>query len=157
MQPNALAARAYSQNARSVGTPRSIELQAFTRITAGLRAAAKPEVEMQQKIQAVLQNSNLWGVLANDLLSENNALPKELRAQLVSLAEFSRKHGLKVIGGGAEIEPLIDINVTVMRGLRGAETSDASAAESSTAEGDASSTVKAGGTPAGAASPNAAL
>lgn len=126
MQPNSLAARAYSQNARSVGTPRSVEYQAFARVTATLRAADKPEVPLQDRIQAVLQNNKLWGLLAADLMSENNALPQSLRAQLVSLAEFARKHGLQVMSGEASLETLIDINVTIMRGLRGQEAAGSS-------------------------------
>ena len=60
-------------------------------------------------------------MLAADLLSTNNALSEELRGQLLSLAEFARKQGLKAMSGEAEIEPLIDINLTIMRGLRGEE------------------------------------
>lgn len=147
MQPNAFAARAYSQNARSVGTPRSIEYQAFSRITASLRAVAKAEAAHGERVRAILQNNKLWALLAADLLSENNTLPKELRAQLLSLAEFSRKHGLKAMSGEAEVELLIDINLTVMRGLRGEEASAAS-----TEQADAASAVQAGGTPAGVGS-----
>ena len=42
-----------------------------------------------------------------------------LRAQLVSLAEFVRRHSLAVLGGRASIAPLIDINTAIMKGLRG--------------------------------------
>ena len=133
MQPNAFAARAYNQNARSVGTPRSIEYQAFQRVTAMLRAAAEPEAPFEKALSAVLQNSKLWGVLATDLLSDNNSLPEALRAQLLSLAEFSRKHGLQVMSGKADLAPLIEINVTVMRGLRGEETAGRPAAPATAA------------------------
>ena len=122
MQPNAYAARAYSQNTRSMGAPRTVEYQAFARVTALLNAAAKPDAPAQDRIQAILQNNKLWGVLANDLLSDENALPQDLRAQLLSLSEFARKHGLRAMSGEAEIETLVDINVTIMRGLRGQET-----------------------------------
>ena len=42
-----------------------------------------------------------------------------LRAQLISLAEFVRKHSLAVLGGRASVAPLIDINTAIMKGLRG--------------------------------------
>ena len=42
-----------------------------------------------------------------------------LRAQLISLAEFVRRHSLAVLGGRASVAPLIDINTAIMKGLRG--------------------------------------
>ena len=42
-----------------------------------------------------------------------------LRAQLISLAEFVRRHSLAVLGGRARIGALIDINTAIMKGLRG--------------------------------------
>ena len=42
-----------------------------------------------------------------------------LRAQLISLAEFVRKHSLAVLGGRAKVATLIDINTAIMKGLRG--------------------------------------
>ncbi|MEL6979531.1 MAG: flagellar biosynthesis regulator FlaF [Pseudomonadota bacterium] len=119
---NAIAARAYSQTTRSVGAPRDVEYHAFQRITAMLRAADRDDATLQERAEAVLKNNKLWGRLAADLLSEQNALPDELRASLLSLAEFSRKHGLLAIKGDARIVDLIDINVMIMRGLRGETT-----------------------------------
>jgi flagellar protein FlaF len=39
---------------------------------------------------------------------------------LLSLAGFSIRHGQAVMAGNATTEPLVDINLSVMRGLRGA-------------------------------------
>ena len=50
---------------------------------------------------------------------DTNALPVPLRAQLVSLAKFVRRHSLAVLGGRASIAPLVDINTAIMKGLRG--------------------------------------
>jgi flagellar protein FlaF len=58
-------------------------------------------------------------VLAADLMHDDNRLPVPLRATLVSLAEFVRKHSLAVLGGRASIAPLVDINTAIMKGLRG--------------------------------------
>ena len=52
-------------------------------------------------------------------MNEANLLPLPLRATLVSLAEFVRKHSLAVLGGRASVAPLIDINTSIMKGLRG--------------------------------------
>ena len=64
-------------------------------------------------------NQRLWGALADDLMSEGNTLPVALRANLVSLAEFVRKHTMAVLGGKASVDALVDINMMIMKGLRG--------------------------------------
>ena len=72
-----------------------------------------------QLARAVTDNQRLWGALAEDLMNDDNPLPVPLRAQLVSLAEFVRRHSLAVLGGRASVAPLIDINTAIMKGLRG--------------------------------------
>ena len=69
--------------------------------------------------QAVADNQLLWGTLAEDLMGDGNRLPLELRANLISLAEFVRRHSMAVLGGRASAAALIDINTAVMKGLRG--------------------------------------
>lgn len=120
MQPSTHAATAYAQTTRSVGTPRSIEYQAFQKITAEL-TAANESGSAPQAASAVHMNTRLWLILAADLMGDDNQLPSPLRAQLLSLAEYSRKHGLRVLRGegGARLEDLIELNTMIMRGLRG--------------------------------------
>lgn len=116
---NAHAARAYSQNTRTAGTPRSVEYQAFQRVTALLKNADREETPPVERVAAIMKNNQLWSVLAADLLSEGNTLQSDLRANLLSLAEFSRKTGLKAMSGRAEIAALVEVNLMIMRGLRG--------------------------------------
>ena len=52
-------------------------------------------------------------------MEDGNGLPIELRAQIISLAEFVRRHSLAVLGGRASVSALIDINTAIMKGLRG--------------------------------------
>ena len=52
-------------------------------------------------------------------ISDANSLPVPLRAQLISLAEFVRRHSLAVLAGRARLGALIDINTAIMKGLRG--------------------------------------
>lgn len=118
MTPNTAAA-AYSKTSRDVGTPRSIEYQAFQKATAALTAAADPETPFPNRAEAVYANTKLWLVLECDLLSEKNKLPKPLRAQLVNLARFVRSHSSQALSKDGDIQTLIDINTSIMRGLRG--------------------------------------
>lgn len=57
-------------------------------------------------------------MLASDLAHPDNALPDDVKAGLLSLAFFSLRHGQKVMAGKATMKVLIDINMSVMRGLR---------------------------------------
>ncbi|MFD1881695.1 flagellar biosynthesis regulator FlaF [Paracoccus pacificus] len=101
-----------------VRTDRDNEYEAFARATRQLQRA-QAENDPQQQVRAVHTNSHLWTILANDLSNPGNMLPDQVKAGLLSLALFSVRHGLKVMNQGAEISSLIDVNLTIMRGLRG--------------------------------------
>lgn len=111
---------AYATAATPIRTERGTEYAVFAQITHRLTALDETDkIAFPKLAAAVLDNQRLWGVLADDLLRDSNALPVPLRAQLIGLAEFVRRHSLKVLSGRASILPLIDINTSIMRGLRG--------------------------------------
>ena len=83
-----------------------------------LRQSAR-QADNNETIQAVHKNTELWSVLAFDLAQSGNGLPDEVKAGLISLAGFAVRHGQAVMSGNATTDPLIDINLSVMRGLRG--------------------------------------
>ena len=115
MVPSSQARSAYA--AAPVRTARDAEYAIFASVTRALRAA--DENDYRALSNAVTDNQRLWGALAKDLMSESNALPLQLRANLISLAEFVRKHTMVVLGGRGSVEPLVDINTMIMKGLRG--------------------------------------
>ena len=107
-------------DADAVRTPRGTEYTLFAQITARLKALDESDLAgFPVLAAAVTDNQRLWGALAEDLMSDANSLPVPLRAQLVSLAEFVRRHSLAVLGGRARIGAHIDINTAIMKGLRG--------------------------------------
>jgi len=59
----------------------------------------------------------MWDTLAVNVVDENNALPKSLRAQIFYLAEFTTVHSRLVLKGNADAQPLVDINTAILRGL----------------------------------------
>ncbi len=99
-------------------SPRDAEYDIFSRVTRMLRQAPRT-ADSVETIQAVYKNSELWTLLAADLAEPGNGLPDETKAGLISLAGFAIRHGRAVMAGDAQTDPLIDINMTVMRGLRG--------------------------------------
>jgi flagellar biosynthesis activator protein FlaF len=120
MTKSKLALSGYAAAAHPVRTDRGTEYKIFARITSSLKAIDEADKSAFPALaEAVFDNQRLWGLLANDLKGEANALPIELRTRLLSLAEFVRKHSYAVLGGRASVEPLIDINTSIMRGLCG--------------------------------------
>ena len=61
----------------------------------------------------------LWGIFLKDLANPDNALPVELRAGLVSIGRwiFMRASEIRE-GGAADLDALIDINTSILRGLQ---------------------------------------
>ncbi|MDM7458457.1 MAG: flagellar biosynthesis regulator FlaF [Paracoccus sp. (in: a-proteobacteria)] len=101
-----------------IRSSRDAEYDAFSRVTRGLRLAERRCVSAAA-IQAVHLNNELWTILAADLAAPGNALPEDLRANLLSLAGFSLRHGHQILSGEGSTDILIDINMAVMKGLRG--------------------------------------
>jgi len=112
---------AYGAETGAVQTPRATEYRAFARITHRLRSAIAIDGDMPALAAAIHDNRRLWTILAADVADPANPLPQTLRARLVYLAEFTRVHSGKVLREGASPDPLIEINIAVMRGLSGAD------------------------------------
>ncbi|MDR9393264.1 MAG: flagellar biosynthesis regulator FlaF [Roseovarius sp.] len=114
-----LKARAgYGRDAQAIKPPKDTEYDAFARITGHLRNAAQPGTTARDLAGALHENRRLWTLLAATVASSDNALPDDLRARILYLAEFTTLHSSKVLSNEAGIEPLIEVNVAVMRGLR---------------------------------------
>ncbi|WP_170533496.1 flagellar biosynthesis regulator FlaF [Ruegeria sp. SCP10] len=119
MTPQMLAHNAYAQTAAPVRTPRDTEFEAISKITRRLKAAAASKTtDFAAFVQAVHENRRLWTVLATGVSDSDNALPNELRARIFYLAEFTEHHSSQVLGNNATVEPLLEINTAVLRGLR---------------------------------------
>lgn len=109
---------AYRDQSGGIRTQRSLEYDAFARVTHRLRSAAETrDRDFARLAQALHDNRRLWTILASDVADSSNPLPPELRARIVSLAEFVRLHGSKVLNGRADVDALIEVNRAVMRGL----------------------------------------
>jgi flagellar protein FlaF len=120
MSPHAQARNAYASASSSVRTGRDTEYAIFARVTGALGAVDAADARAYPQLaRAIADNQRLWGVLAEDLMNDGNQLPLQLRANLISLAEFVRKHSMAVLGGRASVAPLVDINTMIMKGLRG--------------------------------------
>ena len=114
MYASQLAKTAYAPGTASFKPAKDVEYDAFAKITGAMKRATS----MPEKAAALHKNRQLWTVLAIDVTDPGNALPAPLRAQILSLAQFTNQHTSKVLAGTDEIDALIDINTSIMRGLR---------------------------------------
>lgn len=111
---------AYQRAATRSENPRETEYRVFATVTAGLvRAVEQGRTDIGQLAQAVHDNRRLWTIFAADCAQPGNALAESTRAQIISLALFVDRQCSAVLREGAEIEPLIDINRSMMEGLAG--------------------------------------
>lgn len=108
------ARKAYAPAHPAIQTPRAIEAQLLTSITARL---LQKSAEHSHYVRAVHDNRTMWTTLAIDVADDDNGLPATLRAQIFYLAEFTQVHSQKFLKGEADLAPLIEINTAIIRGL----------------------------------------
>lgn len=118
MNTVALAQNAYQSATDLSNSGKKNEYQIFAKVTHRLMAATQDENgDLSELLQAVHENLRLWAILAVDVADAGNGLPKELRASLFYLFEFTREHSRKIIAGTEDAGPIIEINQMIMRGL----------------------------------------
>jgi flagellar protein FlaF len=106
----------YTVAQNTTENPRQTEYRLFAQVTRALLESQKEESK-SPLAKAVHWNRRLWLALQADCAMENNVLPDETRAGIISLAIWVDKHSRKVLRGEAKIEPLIDVNRSIMEGL----------------------------------------
>lgn len=101
-----------------IRTNRDIEYEAFSQVTSLLQRAERTLL-FKDRLEGVSRNNSLWTALTVDLAHEHNKLAPEVRASLLSLGVFCIRYGCRGMNGRISLEPLIDINWRMMKGLRG--------------------------------------
>lgn len=112
--------RAYQQATARAESPREAEYRLFGQVTRALMAAAELDPsDLRGRVDALDWNRRLWTALSADCADNNNQLPEQLRAGIISLGIWVSKHTSAVIRREEEIEPLIEVNRMIMQGLGG--------------------------------------
>lgn len=110
--------RAYQKAQQRVETPREIEYRLFGQVTRALMDIQDlPRHEIARRMDALDWNRRVWSFMAADCASSDNALPENLRASIISLSLWVSRYSSEVMQKGEDVEPLIDINRTIMQGL----------------------------------------
>jgi flagellar protein FlaF len=115
-----MALQAYQRTQRATENPRNAEYRLFGQVTGALLDAQSAGAKGAKLIDAIDWNRRLWSSLAVDCMDDSNRLPGPLRAQIISLSIWVTKYSSQVMQQGASLEPLIDINRTIMQGLQSA-------------------------------------
>ncbi|WP_458791917.1 flagellar biosynthesis regulator FlaF [Yoonia sp. MH D7] len=118
------ARQAYAPKYFPLRTPRSIEAELISQITAKLKkTSADHKKNFPEFVAALSDNRKLWTTMAADVADNLNSLPSPLRAQIFYLAGFTEHHSAKILKGEADSEVLIEINTAILRGLNKVGTS----------------------------------
>ncbi len=112
--------QAYQNTQRITEEPRTTEYRLFGQVTGALIDVQKTGRDGGPLVEAIDWNKKLWRTLAADCMDERNQLPQEVRAKIVSLSLWIAKYSRKVTREGASLDPLIQVNRTIMQGLKGA-------------------------------------
>lgn len=110
--------KAYQSTQRITENPRESEYRLFGQVTGALISAQRGNLSGGPLAEAVDWNRKLWRTLAADCLDDRNQLPEQLRANIVSLSLFVTRYSKEVTRKGAPLDPLIDINRSIMQGLQ---------------------------------------
>lgn len=114
------AQRNYAAAAAPTRTPRNTEYEAVARVTQKLQAAqSQGKKGFPALVEAIHLNRKLWRIFAIDVADKGNALPPDIKSRILYLAEFTQQHSSKVLSRTGSASSLIEINLSILRGLRG--------------------------------------
>jgi flagellar biosynthesis activator protein FlaF len=108
---------AYRRVQRTSEPPRQAEYRLFAQVTAALIKARDEKLTHVPLVDALDWNRRMWSTLSSDCAAPGNSLPTELRAQIISLGLWVSRYSSQVATQTASIDPLIDVNKSIMEGL----------------------------------------
>ena len=111
--------KAYKAVQAATEDPRTTEYRLFGQVTGALLNAKETNAIGTPLVEAVDWNRRLWRTLAADCMDDRNSLTQDVRAKIVSLSLWVSKYSRKVTREQAPLDPLIEINRTIMQGLEG--------------------------------------
>jgi len=115
---------AYKRTIRQTASPRDVEYRLLAQVTAALLKAKelrdksdRDPRRMAQIMDALNWNNQVWDAFVEDVGTEGNMLPRELRAAIVSLGIWVTRETGMISSGEGDIDALIGVNRAIMRGL----------------------------------------
>jgi len=110
--------QAYQKTQRNTENTKETEYRLFAQVTHALiEAGKKGRADVAGLIDALDWNRRLWSTLATDCAGSANQLPPPVRAQIISISLWVSRYSSEAAQKGASLEPLIDVNKSIMAGL----------------------------------------
>jgi flagellar protein FlaF len=109
---------AYGKVQAVTDSPRATERRLLGQVTAALIEASKDVQNVQRLYDAILWNKRVWDTFAYECAADDNQLPQEIRAGLISLAIWVNKETTLIMDGQTDLEPLISVNKSIIEGLK---------------------------------------
>ena len=106
----------YQQVQRASETQRDFELRVFRQVTFALQKA-KQDNDNIGLVRAATNNYLLWQTLLNDVVSDDNKLPRDLRRSIAIVAKAVSKEIDENINGNLDVDFLVNINNNIIEGL----------------------------------------
>ena len=110
--------KAYQAVQAATEDPRLTEYRLFGQVTGALLNAKETNAVGSPLVEAVDWNRRLWRTLAADCMDDRNTLTQDVRAKIISLSLWVAKYSRSVTREKAPLDPLIEINRTIMQGLQ---------------------------------------
>lgn len=103
----------------SVADAKDRERQVLTRSIEMLTSAAGAGRESREAVEALLFTNRVWTSFVDDLGSSDNALPKELRANLISIGLWLLRETEDIRQGRTDnFEGLIEVSQIIRDGIQ---------------------------------------
>lgn len=97
---------------------RQDEQRAFRHAIGLMEKARKSGPQSREVVEAVFFVNRLWGVLLEDLAREDNELPDDLRAKLISIGIWILRYTEDIrLGNKSDFLPLIEVSECISKGL----------------------------------------
>lgn len=108
----------YQQVQRATESHRDFELRVFRQVTFAMQKA-RQDNDTIGLVRAATNNYLLWQTLLNDVTSDENKLPRDLRRSIAIVAKAVSKEIDENINGTLDVEFLVTINNNIIDGLAG--------------------------------------
>ena len=102
----------------SIKSQKQIESEVFLNVTRRLKTIQHTKLyNYSSFVEAISKNRKLWTLLCTDILHPQNQLSTQIKTSIFYLNEFVQSYSGRILSEGITVEPLIDINLSIIRGL----------------------------------------
>ena len=123
MNDLAMARRGYTSSSISSSNPIEAEYSLIARLSHRLAEASRNRERRHPEFVAALsENRRFWNLVAVSVADAGNGMSADLKARLFWISEFVAHETGRILSGESDPEILIEINASIMQGLRMAAT-----------------------------------